>query len=337
MKKLLLCLSISLSLFSNEFKTFDMLAPEYKNYEQVKNGIYDIKDDADFNKMVDFQKKNGIYYNKTDNKPIVAPARRNQPAVELYVYKPDNMKPNEKLPLLYFTHGGGYVLGNATRNLEDMKKMANENRVIGVSVEYRLASKEPFPADINDAYYGLKYLVDNASRLNIDKDRIIVMGESAGGGLAARLALMVRDKKEFNLKGQILVYPMLDYRTGTDDSPYKNDYTGEFVWTRASNRYGWNKLRGNKNISEAEMPYFSPALAKNLAGLPETYMIAGTLDLFVNEDIDYANRLNMAGVPVELQIIPGVYHAFEKMIPDSPQAKKYFETRREFINRIIKK
>ncbi|WP_416190912.1 alpha/beta hydrolase [Neisseria sp. CCUG12390] len=265
---------------------------------------------------------------------FTAPANGRQPAVDLYVYRPDNGK-NAKLPVVYFIHGGGYLIGNARQNNAALFELANLNNVAVVSVEYRLATQAPFPADIDDAYHGLAYVLNNAGKFNIDRDKAIIMGESAGGGLAARLALKVRDKGEFKLKGQVLIYPMLDYRTGSKKSLYKSPNTGEFVWTAEFNRIGWQTLKGAQKISEKQMPYYSAATAKNLAGLPRTYMMAGDMDLFVNEDLDYANRLIQAGVKTDLQVISGVYHAFELFNPTSPQTKAYKAGRTEAINRML--
>ena len=204
-----------------------------------------------------------------------------------------------------------------------------------VSVEYRLATESPFPADVEDAYHGLAYIFDNADKLGIDKNKIILMGDSAGEGLATRLGLLTRDRKKYNLAGQILIYPMLDYRAGTSVSPYNSSLTGEFVWTAKSNKFGWSKLRGNKNISENEMPYFSPAMAKDVSNSPKTFMIVGTLDLFVNEDIDYANKLVQAGIETELHVIPGIVHAYESLIPNSPQALEFVRLRNNAIQKMI--
>ena len=262
------------------------------------------------------------------------PARGSQPAVDLYVYYPEGGK-NRKWPVVYFMHGGGYLIGNARQNNESLAELARLNQVAVVSVEYRLAPEAPFPADIDDAYHGLAYMLNHADKFKIDKEKFILMGESAGGGLAARLALKVRDKGEFKPKGQVLIYPMLDYRTGTDESPYRSKTTGEFVWTTQMNRIGWNTLKGGRTIAADQMPYYSAATARNLSGLPRTYMMAGSLDLFANENLDYANRLVQAGVPTDFQLISGVYHAFELVNPDSPQTRDYKAARTQAIQRML--
>ncbi len=132
--------------------------------------------------------------------------------------------------------------------------------------------------------------------------------ESAGGGLAAALALLVRDRGEFTLAFQHLIYPMLDDRTCTTKDPHP--YTGEFVWTAHNNHFGWSSLLGHEPGLEGVSPYVAPARATDLAGLPPTFISTGSLDLFLEEDMDYAQRLLRAGVPVEFHIYPGGFHAF---------------------------
>ncbi|AAU38768.1 alpha/beta hydrolase [[Mannheimia] succiniciproducens] len=270
------------------------------------------------------------------NEKITAPAQGAQPAVDLYIYRPATAK-NEKLPVIYFMHGGGYLFGNARQNNAALAELADLNKAVVISVEYRLASQTPYPADIDDAYHGLAYLFKNGQKLNADTNKVVIMGESAGGGLAARLALKVRDKGEFKLAGQVLIYPMLDYRTGTSQSLYNTPYTGGYVWTAEYNRIGWETLRGGQTIAQAEMPYYSAATATDLAGLPPTYMMVGSLDLFANEDMDYANRLVQAGVPTDLQLVSGVYHAFEIFNPNASQTLAYKLARTNAIQQMLAK
>lgn len=177
-----------------------------------------------------------------------------------------------------------------------------------VSVDYRLAPETHFPGAIEDCYAALRWVFENARKLNIDKLRIGVMGESAGGGLAASLALLVRDRGEFSLSFQHLIYPMLDDRTCVTQQP--NKYVGEFIWTADSNFFGWKSLLGVKPGSEGVSIYASAARAENLSGLPPAYIATGSLDLFLEEDIEYARRLMRFGIPVELHVYPGAFHVF---------------------------
>ena len=334
MKKTLLAvllLSTSLAAFAQNFKTLDRVDPDYR--EAVKSWAVDLGD-ADVRRR--FQENNARRATE-GAQPIehwVAPAQGQQPSVSLYVYKPKNA--TAKPPVIYFIHGGGYVLGNAKMAGDSLQALADQQQAAVVSLEYRLATEAPFPADLHDAYHGLSYVYRHAAQHGLDSERVVLMGESAGGGLAARMALYTRDKGEFTPEGQVLIYPMLDYRTGTTASPYRNAVAGEFVWTPNANRHGWNTLRGGQRITSAQMPYFSPAMAKDLRDLPPTFMMVGDLDLFVNEDIDYANRLIQSGVPTELHVIPGVFHAFELVNPQAEKTRNYLDWRSKAIDAMFR-
>lgn len=276
---------------------------------------------------------------KQPGQSLTAPAQGDQPAVRLHLYRPQKSagSTGRALPAIYFLHGGGYLFGTPQTFGNLMAELAERHQAVVVALQYRLAPQAPFPAALNDAYHGLRYLCRNPQIFGIDARKVILMGESAGGGLAARLALFARDQGEFQPLGQVLTYPMLDHRTGTEASPYRAaQHTGEFVWTPASNRYAWETLRGGKAIDAEQMPYFSPALADKLHGLPPAFIAVGDLDLFVNENVDYANRLMQAGVPTELHVIPGVFHAFQQFKPDTPQARQFFALRDAAIARMLK-
>ena len=205
------------------------------------------------------------------------------------------------------------IIGTAAMSAATFSPLAPALDIVVVSVDYRLAPETPFPGPQEDCYAGLAWLFANAETLGVDPARIAVMGESAGGGLAAALAQMVRDRGDYTLCGQILIYPMIDHRTGGDACPYRNPASGEFVWTRGSNRFGWESLRGNYALDDDRIGWFSPTRAADLAGLAPTYIAVGMLDLFVDEDMDYARRLNVVGVPCEFHAYPGAFHAFDMM------------------------
>ncbi|WPO84166.1 alpha/beta hydrolase [Chryseobacterium sp. JJR-5R] len=265
---------------------------------------------------------------------LVAPQNDSQPAVDLYTFYPE-VKTQGKIPVIYFMHGSGYLIGNSRQQNQSLFDLANETGAVVISVGYRLAGEDPYPADINDAYHGLAYVFDNADELGFDKKKVIIMGESAGGGLAARLALKVRDLGIYHLIGQILTFPMLDYRTGSEHSLYHNPFAGEFIWLPEFNQLAWQMLKGGKEIPAEEMPYYSASMATDLSGLPRTFITVGSLDLFVNEDIDYANRLISSGVQTDLLVLNGVPHGIENNSPSSPEAKRYIETRTQIITTIF--
>ena len=228
--------------------------------------------------------------------------------IELYLYDPSPGATDR--PALYHIHGGGMILGSARDTGFGPSGMAAALGIPVVSVEYRLAPETPFPGPQQDCLDGLAWLAANAGELGIDAGRIAVVGESAGGGLAAATALMARDTGGPSIAAQILVYPMLDHRTGSDACRWNNRATGEFVWTRAANRFGWEALRGDYATDDPRKGWFSPALADDLSGLPPTLLLTGSLDLFFDEDLDYARRLVDAGVPVELHGYAGAIHGF---------------------------
>lgn len=225
--------------------------------------------------------------------------------LEVYLYDPAPGVPG-RAALLHI-HGGGMIMGAASVMQAGPAAMAQGLGIPVASVEYRLAPEHPFPAPQEDCLAALKWLV---SLPEVDAERVGVIGESAGGGLAASVALMARDLGGPALAAQFLTYPMLDHRTGGDECRHNNATTGEFIWTRASNRFGWGALKGGYEPVDHRKGWFSPSLAEDLAGLPPTWIGTGSLDLFYDEDLDYARRLVAAGVAVELHSYPGAIHAF---------------------------
>ncbi|WP_374530989.1 alpha/beta hydrolase [Novosphingobium sp.] len=223
---------------------------------------------------------------------------------------------------LLHIHGGGMIIGSARSMQHGPSGMAAALGIPVASVEYRLAPEHPFPAPQEDCFAALEWLAISAGALGVDPARIGVIGESAGGGLAAAVAQMARDKGGPALAAQFLTYPMLDHRTGGDACPHGNPTTGEFIWTRESNVFGWEALRGDYGADDVRKGWFSPALADDLTDLPPTWIGTGSLDLFFDEDLDYARRLVMAGVPVELHSYPGAIHAFNA-VADAAIAKAF--------------
>jgi acetyl esterase/lipase len=229
------------------------------------------------------------------------------PDIGLHIYKPDGVE--GPLPCIYHIHGGGYVGGGAAQLEFFHRPLVRELKCALVSVDYRLAPEHVFPAAIEDCYAGLRWTLENAAALGIDIARLGVMGESAGGGLAAALALLARDRGEYKLAFQHLTYPMIDDRTCITDDPHP--HTGEFIWTPNNNRFGWASLLGQEPGGADVSPYAAASRASDLTGLPPAYIMTGALDLFLEEDLDYARRLIRAGVPTELHVFPGGFHGFD--------------------------
>lgn len=203
-------------------------------------------------------------------------------------------------------HGGGMVVGSPQIALAGLRRQVAALDCVAVSVDYRLAPEHPFPAAIDDCHDALRWMASAADALGVDPARIGVSGESAGGGLAAALALVARDRGGPALAFQNLLYPMLDDRPEADAG---NPVTGEFVWTRETNRFGWSCLLGADPGQVS--PYAAPARATDLAGLPPAWIAVGALDLLLDEDVDYAMRLTRAGVAAELVVYPGAFHGFD--------------------------
>lgn len=244
---------------------------------------------------------------RTDLTVRRAPGPPGAPEVEVLVYRP--RAASGPLPCILHIHGGGYVAGDAQSLEAAHRPLASELSCCIVSVNYRLAPETPFPGPVEDCYAALAWLAAQAGELGVDAARIGVMGESAGGGLAAALALLARDRGEHRLAFQHLIYPMIDDRTCVVAEPHP--YAGEFVWTPASNHFGWTSLLGAPPGGGDVSPYAAAARAKDLAGLPPAYIATGALDLFLEEDLEYARRLIRAGVPTELHVYPGAFHGFQ--------------------------
>ncbi len=213
-------------------------------------------------------------------------------------------------PCLYSIHGGGYVIGSYSMDDGVFDRLCPLLDLVGVSVQYRLAPETPYPGPLEDCYRGLKWTYDNAEQLGVDRDRIGIGGVSAGGGLAAALALLARDRGEVPVVFQLLDCPMLDDRQITASS----QVDGLPVWSRQSNTYGWRSYLGELYGTDA-IPYTAaPARAEDLSGLPPAFVSVGSVDGFLDEDITYAMRLNHAGVPAELHVYPGACHGYQMAV-----------------------
>lgn len=212
-------------------------------------------------------------------------------------------------PVILHMHGGGYIVGEAKTGLRGVQEMAQALDCLIVTVDYRLAPETRFPGALEDNYAALNWLYQNAHEFGGDRKRIAVMGESAGGGHAAMLAIAARDRGEVPIVYQALIYPMLDDRTGSIRQ--KPPFMGAVIWTPAHNRYGWTSLLGVPAGSRKVPNGAVPARVENLKGLPPAFIGVGSLDLFVDEDIEYAQRLIDSGVPAELVVVPGAFHGFD--------------------------
>ena len=252
-----------------------------------------------------------------------------EPSVSVRVHRPKGL--TGPLPGLYSIHGGGYVIGSNLMDDPILDDLCPALGIVAVSVEYRLAPETPYPGPLDDCYRGLQWTHEHAPELGIDPERIGVMGVSAGGGLAAALCLLARERGEPPVAFQLLDQPMLDDRQLTPSS--RED--GLAVWTRASNTFGWQAYLGDL-YGRADVPETAaPARATDLTGLPPTFVSVGAADGFRDEDIDYAMRLNQAGVPTELHVYPGACHGFNVIARDAAISRQCARNQQEWLRRQL--
>lgn len=219
----------------------------------------------------------------------------------------------EATPALLWIHGGGYVIGNAQ---QDDRLCAGFSRRLGItvaSVEYRLAPEHPYPVPLEDCYSVLTWL---AGLPSVDRYRIAIGGASAGGGLAAALALLARDRAEVSPAFQLLTYPMLDDRSsaGAPNTNYR-------LWDNRSNSFGWTAYLG-----DADPDIAVPGRRADLSGLPPAWIGVGTHDLFLDEDLAYAERLTAAGVPCQVETVAGAFHGFDLVLPKAQVSRRFFDS-----------
>ncbi len=250
-------------------------------------------------------------------------------SVFVRVHRP--VKGEERLrPCVYSIHGGGYVIGSCDTDDPKFDRWCQQFDIVGASVEYRLAPETPYPGPLEDCYAGLKWTVENAERLGIDRSRIGITGTSAGGGLCAALALLIRNRGEFQVQFQLLDCPMLDDRQMTPSSQAE----GLIIWSRESNTFGWKSYLGELYGGD-DVPYLAaPSRADDLCGLPEAYVCVGGADGFRDEDIQYAMRLYGAGVPTELHVYPGAPHGV-MLFPETEVARRYKRDIEDWLRRQL--
>lgn len=223
------------------------------------------------------------------------------------------------VPAVLWIHGGGMVMGSIAMSDGACAAWARDLGCVVASVEYRLAPEHPHPAPVADCHAALRWLGDGGGELDVDRDRLIVAGGSAGGGLAAATCLRNRDLGGPDVVLQALVSPMLDDR---NTQPSTHEFGDIPPWNRRQNLAGWHALLGDATGRADVSPHAAPARATDLAGLPPAFVQVGEADLFRDEDIDYAVRLLRAGVATELHVYPGVYHGGEGFCQDAPVARQ---------------
>ncbi|MEU6311050.1 alpha/beta hydrolase [Streptomyces sp. NPDC047014] len=237
------------------------------------------------------------------------------------------------LPVLYYMHGGGMVMGNAPSVLPKLlRDWALPLGLAVVSVEYRLAPGTRYPGPLEDCYAGLVWLAAHAAGLRLDAERVVIGGKSAGGGLAAALALLTRDRGGPVPIGQLLLCPMLDDRGRTFSS---HQMAGVDTWDRTSNATAWQALLGERYGAPDLPPYAAPARATDLSGLPPAYIDVGSAETFRDEGVAYADALWRAGGRAELHVWPGAFHGFDSLAPLAALTRDAHEARTRWLRRIL--
>ncbi|WP_122433013.1 alpha/beta hydrolase [Pseudomonas viridiflava] len=286
--------------------THHLLDPAYKAFLDEPSSVWTLDNLPAIRRRVDDawkqpnEARNEQYWTQKDQ-------------IRLCIYRPEHsLKPAQKLATLLYIHGGGFVLGRPEMADDYLADLANELNVLIVAVDYRLAPAHSFPIPLEDCYAALAWIFNEGLALGVDTQKVMVMGHSAGGGLAAAVSIMARDRNEYRLAGLLMVYPMLDHRTGSTISSADNPTTGTLSWTREANRFCWECLQGAYALDDDRAALFSPALANDLSRLPPSFISVGALDLFLGEDVAFALALSRSGVPVELHVYPGVPHMFDQ-------------------------
>ncbi|MFD0305807.1 alpha/beta hydrolase fold domain-containing protein [Streptomyces sp. NPDC127119] len=280
---------------------------------------------------------------EADRREVTTPAKDGAP-IPLSVFSPANADRGTASPCVYWMHGGGMVMGDRFSQLDIPLEWLDAFGAVVVSVDYRLAPEATGTTLVEDCYQGLLWITEHAGELGIDPGRIIVAGASAGGGLAAGVALLARDLGGPAIAGQILICPMLDHRNTSVSSRQYADGPG--VWTREMNEFGWHAVLGRLDGAgdlgdlpdpggEDVSPYVSPALAGNLSGLPTTYIDTGSAEVFRDEDTDYATRIWAAGGQAELHVWAGGFHGFDALFPQAPISVTARRTRTDWLARHL--
>jgi acetyl esterase/lipase len=254
------------------------------------------------------------------------------PDVRVLIYSPPEGRPGP-WPIYLQLHGGGFVGGAPEGSEAANRAVCADLDCLVVSVDYRLAPQTRFPGAVEDAYAALAWVRAEAQALGADPARLAIGGSSAGGGHAAMLALHARDRGETQIRLQVLEAPMIDDRTGAHGA--RHPFNGRYTWTEKTNQFGWRALLGVEPGGADAPAGAVPARAEDLSGLPSTLIIVGALDLFLDENLDYARRLARAGVPVELHVIPGAFHGFATLGAGTPQAQALARYRREALARAF--
>ena len=252
--------------------------------------------------------------------------------MRLRTYSP--VDASQKGPAVLWIHGGGFVIGSPETGAPKCKRMVEESGAVIVSPDYRLSAEKPYPAALDDCYLALLWLRDHALELGAVSNRIIVAGESAGGGLTIAVTLMARDKKDVDIALQLPVYPMIDDRL-TESSRDSNAP----LWNARNNRAAWKLYLGDLYGADNVPNYAAPSRTEDYSGLPPAITYIGDLDMFCSETVEYFDRLRQAGVPAECRVYKGCYHGFDVVHPEADISREaldtFFSSYRQAVEKYI--
>ncbi|MEU6145658.1 alpha/beta hydrolase fold domain-containing protein [Streptomyces sp. NPDC047081] len=237
------------------------------------------------------------------------------------------------LPVAYSIHGGGMFAGhNRSAELARELDQAQELGMAVVSIDYRLAPEHPDPTPVDDCYAGLVWVIRNAARFGLDPDRVVVTGASAGGALAAGIALKARDSGGVPILGQLLLCPMVDDRV---DSWSSRQMDGHGIWDSTSSVTGWTALLGDRRGGPDVSPYAAPARAASVADLPPAYVEVGAFEALRDETIAYAARISAEGGDAELHVWGGAFHSFDEWVPEARVSHTARRARADWLRRLF--
>ncbi len=317
---------------STEF--LQLVDPELRDVAQYMRAMYEGLSPMSMEKLE--ARRAGIAALATPPLPNIPVLEKSIPGID---GNPDvtifivNAKSGEASPGILHLHGGGFNASSARSGLPGIQELAAALDCLAVTVEYRLAPETTYPGALQDCYAALAWMHDNAAEIGLDPSRIVLLGESAGGGHAALLSLHARDQGKYGIAYQALIYPMLDDRTASSQAV--PPHIGAFGWNGDANRFGWQCFLGQEPGTDLVPTAAVPGRRHDLAGLPATFIGTGALDLFVIEDINFALRLIEAGVPTELEVVPGAIHGFDMLAKHSAISQRFHETKLAVLRRAL--
>ena len=271
---------------------------------------------------------NEIEHSDIEVRDFQAPASDGSHSIPIRLYRAAKESNGPPQPCLIYIHGGGMIMGNLETGNLNCLNFARTFDISVLSIEYRKAPEFPYPAAIEDCIDAISWIVSNSELFNIDLANLGIYGSSAGGGLVLGTVLKMRDQGSNVFKYMLPIYPMIDSSNTSNSSL---EITNIGVWDRSTNIDAWNWYLNGNQADE----YAAPALAKNLAGLPQCYSDVGSFDLFLDENSSFFRRLSDAGVSTEFQVFQGAFHGSENLAPESELSRRIWERRLGAIERFI--